>query len=525
MTDGVAHSFEFDDLDGALVRGLSPDALLEQVELRRAEGTHRQCDAALHLLEAYGRLRSPAEIAALLALLPNSIAGRVDRVIVVQGAAIGRPADESAQIAAFLADRDEQSASTLRMSGVPDTDQMCRMVAAFRPARDIAQFAVSLATASHSTLGDAVVSRAAERRSMQTVARLELTLRAHNQPDLASRAVMVALGRRSLAAEITELIDYQLAYGPRLTEDATVSEPVATHIREHMPEETLVDLVLRQYARDPGRALAWSAGVAESARRPICTVVQLLAKASADHHADLVEKITTTVATHRNAEDLIAFVSGCAANGLDVFETLLSQVSAQASVDTISNLVQLYNAQDPARNARLSYVLAENAPATTLIGAGAHLAARRWHNLADDLLRAALKNPERYTAADVAGLLAGVSKKAATIRRPRRNDVVHDVIRRLETLFSDPRTPINVAYLAELSCAAAELMDEPRAADVRTQIGNNILAGYDDLSAAYIAALRARGYHGLAEEYREATWGVLTPSRATTKAPYEGRPN
>lgn len=524
MTDGSAHGFEFEDLDSALVQGLAPEALLEQVELRRAEATHRQCDAALHLLEEYSRLRSPADVAALLALLPDSVTGRVDRAVVVQSAAIGRPADESAQIAALLADRSDQGSGDLRRSAAADVDQMCSMVAAFRPARGIARFVLILAAASHAGYADAVVVRSAERRSMQTVAQLELTLRAHNQSDLASRAVMVALGRRSLAAEITELIDYQLACGPRLAEQDTVSEPVATHIREHMPEETLVDLVLRQHARDPGRALAWSAGVAESARRPIHTVVQLLAKAAASHHTDLVEKITATVATHRSAEDVIAFVSGCAAKGLDVFEPLLSQVSAQASIETVSNLVQLYNAQDHAGNARLNRVLADNAPAATLVGAGAHLAARRWHDLADDLLRTALKHPERYTAAEVAGLLAGVSKKAATIRRPRRNDVTQDVIRRLEALFSDPRSAINVVYLAELSCAATELMDEARAADVRTQIGNRILAGYDDLSEAYSATLRALGQNSLAEEFREATWGVLTPARANPKAPYEGRP-
>jgi hypothetical protein len=51
----------------------------------------------------------------------------------------------------------------------------------------------------------------AEQRSMQTVALLELALRAHSQPEMASRAVTVALDRRSLAAEIADLIDSQLA--------------------------------------------------------------------------------------------------------------------------------------------------------------------------------------------------------------------------------------------------------------------------------------------------------------------------
>lgn len=548
FADRLASGFETDDLDRAMVLGLAPDALFEQVELRRAEGTHQQSDAALELLDGYGRLRSPAEIAALLALLPPGFSGRADRAVVIQAAALGRPAGESAQVALFLSNGNADTgggangssngsgggssvgsgvgrngaepgaAAPRRSRDDVCAEQVYGLVATFRPARDVARFVLCLAAASQAKLAEAVVVSVAERRSMQTVAALELALRANSQPDLASRAVMVALDRHSPPADISELIDYQLSYGPRLAEDAAASEPMNTHIRDRMPGDELVDLVLRQHARDPGRALAWSAGVAASAGRPIDTVVRLLAKASSEQHADLVEKIIATVATDRQAEDLVAFIDGCLAHGSDVFENLLGRVSAQAGIETISNVVQLYNAQNAA-DTRLFRVLVENAPAETLIGVGAHLAARGWANLTDNLLQTALKHPERYSGTGVAGLLAGNSRKNPT-RRWSHHNITQDVVRRLHHQFSaDDDSPVGITYLAELTCAAARLMDEPRAAQLRSLLADRVLAADDRLTVRYIAALRALGRHDLAEEFRRATWGVLDPPQFPARPP------
>lgn len=163
-------------------------------------------------------------------------------------------------------------------------------------------------------------------------------------------------------------------------------------------------------------------------------LVRLLARARSDRHTDLTEKIIATVASYRRAEDLVAFIDGSAGHGTDISDDVLSRVSAQAGIETISNVVQLYNARKAA-NAQLFRVLADSAGAETLTGVGAHLAARGWQNLADELLQAALEHPERYTGAETAALLAGISRRTALGRWPHGN-IVWDVVRRLHNRFS-----------------------------------------------------------------------------------------
>jgi hypothetical protein len=509
---------ESDDPDRALAGVLTPDALLEQVRLRRAEGTYRQCDAALKLLEWYGRLREPAEVAALLALLEQDQVGRADRQVVAQGAALGRPAAESARIAAFLADRSrsgpraEEQARIDEYTRVSEHARICALAASFRTARDLAGIVDTLVSEQHGAMAEALVVRVAEQRGMDIVARLELSLRAKGLSDLASRSVQVALDRRGVAAEIAELIDHQFAYGPVLAQESLVSGPVATHIREQMPEDKLVDFVLRQYLRDPGRALAWSAAVAESARRPITSVVELFARVSAGRHTDLAEKITATVARHRGAEDLIAYAAGCGAKGWDIFEQLFSRVSVEASAEVISDLMQLWNAQRHTKNAQLCGVLAEHAPADTLAGAATHLAARTWQSLADELLRTALERPERFEPAQVAALLAGISPGGAAAVHPRRRgDILKSVLQKLDGLLStEPEAPIGVPYLAELACAITEGLPEARAAQARALIGSMMFETDDRrLPERYYNTLRALGRNDLAEEFRHAELGTL----------------
>jgi hypothetical protein len=514
VTDQLSMPSDFDELDRATVQALSPRALLEQVGLRRAEGTHRHCDAAIQMLEWYGRTRGPADVAALLALLPADPAGRADRSIVAQGAAQGRPPAEAAQVAGFLA------ADAAQPAGLEDCRRMCALVAAFRSAREIAEFVCILESVHQGALAEAVVGQVAEHRTMETVARLELTLRAHHRSELASRMVTRALGRRGPAEEIAELIDFQLAYGPRMTGEDAVGEPVATHIREQMPEAKLVELVLREYRRDPGRALAWCAGVAESAHRPISTVVELLAKVSANQHADLAEKITATVATRRGAEELIAYITGCIAQGHDVFDALFRRVGAEADPDIVSNLLQLWNAQYSAKNTRLRDVLALCAPAATLLGAAAHLAARSWQSLADDLLRAALEQPQRFEAVEVGRLLASMSRAGVVSRTTRRGDVVHSVLRKLDSLLStEADARLGLDYLAALTCTIDDSMTASYAANVRTQIFSMVYNRAEPgISERYSDALRVFGRNDLAEEYLRATRVILLPNAARRRA-------
>jgi hypothetical protein len=182
-----------------------------------------------------------------------------------------------------------------------------------------------------------------------------------------------------------------------------------------------------------------------------------------------------------------------------------------ASADTVSDLIQLWNARHPAKRARLRTILAECAPASTLTGAAAHLSARTWHNLADELLRTALEQPQRFEAAQVAALLAGISKGGTATGRARRGDVAKNVIRKLDDLFStEPDAPIGVAYLAELTCASAEVMPEPRAGLIRALIGSSMFnRGDRRLPKRYYDTLRAQGRNDLAEEFRRAELGTL----------------
>jgi len=519
VTDEPPEQAESDDPDRALAQVLTPDALREQVRLRRAEGTYRQCDAALQLLEWYGRLRDATDVAALLAVLDLDQTGRADRHVVVQGAALGRPAVESARIAGLLAARRHED------SGSEDHTRICALVTSFRPARDLTRFVDTLVNARDEALAEAVVIAVAEQREMDTVARLELSLRAAGHSYLASRCVKAALDRRSMASEIAELIDYQSAYGPPLTAESAVSGPVAMHIREQMPQDRLVDFVLRQYRRDPGRALTWSVAVTESERRPITGVVELFAKASANGYTDLAEKITATVAKHRGAQDLLTYAAGAAAEGWDIFDSLFERVSVEASADIISDLMQLWNARPRAKNAQLCRALAEHAPAATLAGAAAHLAARTWHSLADELLRTALEQPQRFEAAEVAILLAGISGGASGPRSRRRGDPIKNVIQKLDTMLSPkPGASIGVPYLARLTCAITETMPDSRAAQARTQIGSALFDKDDHtLPEQYYNALRALGRHDLAEEFRHDEFGTLEWSETTWSAGGRGK--
>ena len=67
-------------------------------------------------------------------------------------------------------------------------------------------------------------------------------------------------------------------------------------------------------------------------------------------------------------------------------------------------------------------------------------------------------------------------------------------------------------------------MDERRAANIQKLIADKVIAAHDDVSVAYIAALRALGYDGLAEEHRRSVWGVLTPPQVTLKTTRHGTP-
>ncbi|HEV2344815.1 MAG TPA: hypothetical protein VGS97_12035 [Actinocrinis sp.] len=485
-----------EDPDRALARLLSLDALREQITFRRSEDTDRQCDAALRLLEWYSRIRTAADITALLESLGDDVAGRADRAIVLESVALGRPVDESAHIAVTMATEHKTARSE-------DVVRICVLVAAHHQPRDVARFVSQLSKAHCEPQAELVVTAVAERRSMDVVARLEMALRAADESEAASRVVMIALDRRGRADEIAELIDYQLVYRPCASDDASIGESITTHIRERMADPKLIHLILQQYERDPGRAIAWSASVAESPGRPIATIIALFARAVAEKRIDLADKITSTVGTHRGAEDLIAYNAGCADHGWDVFESLFGRFSVEGDPETMSDLVQLWNARHGALNGRLHRVLVQAAPAALLIAAAEHLAARTWKALADDLLSAALEQPGRFEPADVAALLGNVRKARVSLRGLRQPDIVQSVIRKLDSqLTTGSSARVNAAYLAGLSCAADDAMTDSRAESLQSAIVWTVFNKNDRvLEHEFRAALSELGRNDLAEKY------------------------
>lgn len=497
---------EPEDPDRALARLLSLDALREQITFRRSEDTDRQCDAALRLLEWYSRTRTAADVTALLESLTDDVAGRADRAIVLESVALGRPADESAHIAITMATEHKAARGE-------DVVRICVLVAAHHQPRDIARFVSQLSKAHCESQAELVVTAVAERRSMDVVARLEMALRAAGESDAASRVVVIALDRRGRADEIAELIDYQLVYRPCASDDTSVGEPITTHIRERMADSKLIHLILQQYERDPGRAIAWSASVAESPGRPIATIISLFTRAVAEKKIDLADKITSTVATHRGAEDLIAYNAGCLDHGWDVFEPLFGRFSVEAYPETMSDLVQLWNARNAASNSQLHRALARSAPAALLIAASAHLAARTWNTLADDVLYAALEQPERFRPAEVAALLGSARKWRGTRFGLRQTDLAQGVMRKLESLLSiGPSSGIDAMYLAGLSCAVAETMTVSRGKEVQRLIVWTVFNRNDrGFAQEYCDAVRELGRNDLAEEYRQMIAPLVRP--------------
>ena len=504
---------EPEDPDCALARMLSFDGLREQIAFRRSEDTDRQFDAALRLLEWYSRTRTVTDIAILLGSLTDDAAGRADRAVVLESIALGRPVDESAHIVVTMA-ADHKAAQG------GDAARICALVASHHPPRDIAGFVSQLSKAHCDAQVETVVTTVAERRSMDVIARLEMALRAVGESDVASRTVMIALDRRGRADEIAELIDYQLVYRPCASDEATVGEPIATHIRERMVDTKLIHLILQQYERDPGRAIAWSASVAESPARPIATVVALSARAVAEKKVDLGDKITATVAKHRSAEDLIAYNAGCADHGWDVFEPLFGRFSVEADPKTMSDLVQLWNARHSASNNLLHRVLVRTAPAQLLIAVAEHLTARTWYTLADELLCAALERPERFRPDEVAALL-GKLRKWRGSRLGLRQDIAQSVVRKLESLLSaDSPSGIDAAYFAGLSCSAAETMTDSRAENIHRLVVWTVFNQNDyDLAREYCDTMSELGRNDLAEKYHQLVGSVVRAWRGSAVRP------
>lgn len=502
---------EPEDPDRALARLLPLDGLREQIAFRRSEDTDRQFDAALRLLEWYSRTRTAADIVALLASLAEDAAGHADRAIVLESVALGRPIGETAQIVVTMATQHKATCGE-------DVTHICVLVAGHHPPRDIARFVSQLSKAHCDAQVETVVTTVAERRSMDVVARLEMALRAVGEADSASRAVMVALDRRGRADEIAELIDYQLVYRPCASDDVSVGEPIVTHIRERMADPKLIHLILQQYERDPGRAIAWSASVAESPGRPIGTIIALFTRVVAEKKTDLADNITATVAAHRGAEDLIAYNSGCADHGWDVFEPLFGRFSVEADPETMSDLVQLWNARDPGSNGHLHRMLVRAAPPALLIAAAQHLAARTWTTLADDLLCTALEQPERFQPAEMAALLANVRKGRGSRFGLRQTDVAQSVIRKLESQLSagSSSSSIDAAYLAGLSCAADEAMSDSRAKSLQRLIVWAVFNQNDHrLAQQYCDAVRDLGRNDLAEDYSQLVTPLLRAWRGS----------